>query len=501
MTVNDNYRNQDVTEDEDSGASASNFSSDALSGEQLDQYIANVARTVRDNMNQSVDSLTPWFFNNMPSIYYQTTPSAEKVRHLQAIITSSLFETKQTLTLWDKDRVKVTYIGPGGDHQVLSEVASRLTSFNLKMGNLYVSRDDKLFIGSFSRSEYAAVDRANPRIVEKLRVAKEMMLKEHPTDQDGIQQYLDNLDNDFVMYSTSARIQLTYRMVRYMRSHEGAHTLFEPVADRPTARLTLGLKNGTPGEAMEQIFNLLNRYGVTLNRVFVVTFSKGYESPISIIHFHIATTNGSKIDIGAVPMIKLNKALRTMGWVDSDEYSTFMAPQYGLSINAVNLVRSWASWLHVMLGKDNAYYYSHYKIRGTFFKYPELTKDLVHYFRMKFDPTEQRARDGGQLDALVEDLLRKVGAVSDEVERNILSRALSFIDKTEKTNYFNQTKTGLAFRLNPDVLDKKHYPERPYCIFFIVGRDYRMFHTRWKDIARGGFVLLCHATRPTTRSR
>ncbi len=490
MTVNDNYRNQDVTEDEDSGASASNFSSDALSGEQLDQYIANVARTVRDNMNQSVDSLTPWFFNNMPSIYYQTTPSAEKVRHLQAIITSSLFETKQTLTLWDKDRVKVTYIGPGGDHQVLSEVASRLTSFNLKMGNLYVSRDDKLFIGSFSRSEYAAVDRANPRIVEKLRVAKEMMLKEHPTDQDGIQQYLDNLDNDFVMYSTSARIQLTYRMVRYMRSHEGAHTLFEPVADRPTARLTLGLKNGTPGEAMEQIFNLLNRYGVTLNRVFVVTFSKGYESPISIIHFHIATTNGSKIDIGAVPMIKLNKALRTMGWVDSDEYSTFMAPQYGLSINAVNLVRSWASWLHVMLGKDNAYYYSHYKIRGTFFKYPELTKDLVHYFRMKFDPTEQRARDGGQLDALVEDLLRKVGAVSDEVERNILSRALSFIDKTEKTNYFNQTKTGLAFRLNPDVLDKKHYPERPYCIFFIVGRDYRMFHTRWKDIARGGLRVV-----------
>ncbi len=490
MTVNDNYRNQDVTEDEDSGASASNFSSDALSGEQLDQYIANVARTVRDNMNQSVDSLTPWFFNNMPSIYYQTTPSAEKVRHLQAIITSSLFETKQTLTLWDKDRVKVTYIGPGGDHQVLSEVASRLTSFNLKMGNLYVSRDDKLFIGSFSRSEYAAVDRANPRIVEKLRVAKEIMLKEHPTDQDGIQQYLDNLDNDFVMYSTSARIQLTYRMVRYMRSHEGAHTLFEPVADRPTARLTLGLKNGTPGEAMEQIFNLLNRYGVTLNRVFVVTFSKGYESPISIIHFHIATTNGSKIDIGAVPMIKLNKALRTMGWVDSDEYSTFMAPQYGLSINAVNLVRSWASWLHVMLGKDNAYYYSHYKIRGTFFKYPELTKDLVHYFRMKFDPTEQRARDGGQLDALVEDLLRKVGAVSDEVERNILSRALSFIDKTEKTNYFNQTKTGLAFRLNPDVLDKKHYPERPYCIFFIVGRDYRMFHTRWKDIARGGLRVV-----------
>jgi glutamate dehydrogenase len=279
-------------------------------------------------------------------------------------------------------------------------------------------------------------------------------------------------------------------MVRYMKSHEGAHTLFEPVADRPTARLTLGLKNGTPGEAMEQIFNLLNRYGVTLTRMFVVTFKEGYESPISIIHFHVATTSGSKIDVSAVPMIKLNKALRTMGWVDMDEFSTFMAPQYAFSINAVNLVRSWATWLHVMLGKENSYYYSQYKIRTTFFKYPEITKELVNYFRQKFDPNDQQARDKGKVKDLADALRARIEQMSDEVERNIFSRTVSFIDCTDKTNYFSQTKTGLAFRLNPDVLDKKFYPDRPYCIFFIVGRDYRMFHTRWKDIARGGLRVV-----------
>ena len=491
MTVNDSsYRNQEISEDEGSGASATAFSTDALSGEKLDQYIANVSKTVRDNMNHSVDSLTPWFFNNMPSIYYQTTPSADKVSHLQALISSDLFETKQTLTLWNKDRTLVTFIGPGGDHEILSEVASRLTTFKMKMGSLYVSRDDKLFIGSFSRGEHVVFDRNNPRIVEKLRMAKELILSEHPKEEKDIQHYIDNLDNEFVIYSTPGRIQLTYRMLRHMKSHEGAHTFFEPVEGRPTARLTLGLKNGTPGEAMEQIFNLLNRYGVTLNRAFVVTFREGYESPISIIHFHIATTSGTKIDIGAVPMIKLNKALRTMGWVDTDEYSAFMAPQYGFSINAVNLVRSWATFLHVMLGKENAYYYSHYKIRTSFFKYADITKDLVQCFRSKFDPTESRARESGQIQRLVEELKRKIEGISDEVERIIFSRALSFIEMTEKTNYFNQTKTGLAFRLNPDVLDKKYYPERPFCIFFIVGRDYRMFHTRWKDIARGGLRVV-----------
>ena len=117
MTVIDhNVRYQEFLEEEGSGASAAAFSSDELSGEKLDQYIANVAKTVRDNMNHSIDSLTPWFFNNMPTIYYQSTPSAEKVRHLQALMTSDLFETKQTLTLWDRDRTKVTYVGP--DHRL-----------------------------------------------------------------------------------------------------------------------------------------------------------------------------------------------------------------------------------------------------------------------------------------------------------------------------------------------------------------------------------------------
>ena len=491
MTVNDHStRNQEILEEEGSGASASDFSSDQLSGEKLDQYIANVAKTVRDNMKHSIDSLTPWFFNNMPTIYYQSTPSEEKVRHLQAVMTGDLFETKQTITLWDRDRTKVTYVGPGGDHQVLSEVAARLSQFNLKMGSLYVSRDDKLFIGSFTKADHMRLDRNNPRIVEKVRQARELMLREFPSEIREIDHYVENLDNEFVTSSTAARIQLTYRMVRYMKSHEGAHTFFEPVSDRPTARLTLGLKNGTPGEAMEQIFNLLNRYGVTLTRMFVVTFKEGYESPISIIHFHVATMSGSKIDVSAVPMIKLNKALRTMGWVDMDEYSAFMAPQYAFSINAVNLVRSWATWLHVMLGKENSYYYSQYKIRTTFFKYPEITKELVSYFRQKFDPNEQQARESGKVKAAAEAMRDRIEQMSDEVERHIFGRTLSFIACADKTNYFSQTKTGLAFRLNPDVLDKKYYPDRPYCIFFIVGRDYRMFHTRWKDIARGGLRVV-----------
>ena len=62
-------------------------------GDELETYIEDIADTVRIGLDQSIAILTPWFFNNMPKIYYQTTPRPEKVRHLSAIITGHVFET------------------------------------------------------------------------------------------------------------------------------------------------------------------------------------------------------------------------------------------------------------------------------------------------------------------------------------------------------------------------------------------------------------------------
>jgi glutamate dehydrogenase len=480
----------DVGEDDYSGVSAIDVSSHLAGEERLDQYIANVVQTVVESMTEGIDSITPWFFNDMPKIYYQTTPRQEKVQHLQAIVASRLFDTKQVVSQWDTGKTKVTYIGPGDDIDILHDVTMRVSEFAMKMGSIYISRDARLFIASFSRAVHQPIDKANVRITEKIRIAQELMMLEFPNEAAEIQQYIENLDNDFIVYATAARILLTYRMVRYMKSHEGAHTFFEPVKDRPTARITLGIKNASASEVLEQTVHLLKRYGVTLSRCFLVTFSKGYDSPISIIHFHIASLNKDKIDVKAIPMIKLNKALRTMGWVDNDEYSVFLTPQYMFSLNAVNLVRSWATWIHVMLGKENPYYYSHYKIRLTYFKYPEITRDLVGLFRVKFDPMESKERESGGVEKASQLLLGKIQHINEEIERNIFMASMRFIECTQKTNYFLQVKTGLAFRLNPQILDAKYYPEMPFCIFYIVGRNYRMFHTRWKDIARGGLRVV-----------
>jgi glutamate dehydrogenase len=461
-------------------------------GDDLESYIDDIADTVRIGLDQSIAILTPWFFNNMPRIYYQTTPRQEKVRHLSAIITGHVFETKQTVELWDRDHSKVTYIGPGGDRKILVDMAHKLTTIeNLKMGALYFSRDKLLFLSTFFCNSHRPLDLSNTRIVEKVSAARKLMERDFPDRGATIQKYVDNLDNDFVVYATAARLQITFRMVNYMETHEGALTFVEPIANSSSARLTLGIKNVRPGQVMESIIHLIHRYGYNVIRSFVVNFEEGYDEPITVMHFIIETTDKKAIDPDSISMRKLNKALRTLGLVDVDGFSRFTLAPYDLSINAANLVRAMANWTHVHLGKYNPHIFSIDRIEKVVFNYSDITKEMVELFRMKFDLMKAGERNADGYKKIKEGLIRTIDeTVIEEVDRQIFREFISFIDATLRTNYFISSKTGLAFRLSPDILNSEFYPNKPFGIFYIIGRGFRTFQVRWKDIARGGLRVV-----------
>lgn len=459
-------------------------------GRELEEYIEDIAESVRIGLDQSIAILTPWFFNNMPTLYYQTTPRAEKVRHLSAVITGHVFETKQTVELWDRDRTKVTFIGPGSDSKILIDMTRKLANLNLKMGSLYFSRDKLLFLSTFFSNHFKQADSENKLIAGKSQEAKRVLLEEFPDDEEGIDHYLNNLDHDYVVYATSKRLHITYRMVKYMQDHEGAHTFIEPIPNSSKGRLTLGIKGVQISEIAEQVFHLIHRYGFDINRAFLVRFEEEYEDPINVMHFEIKDQS-EKVDYDNLDAVKLSKALRTLGWVDSDEYAILCQEPTNFSINAANLIRSIASWTHVQLGKDNPYYYSEYKIQQTFFKHTEITTKLVTLFRIRFDPLWTTERESEcSLSDCEQSLKLHIEEIIDQVERYILRAAYNFINHILATNYFLSGKTGLAFRLSPDVLDKRYYPNKPYGIYFITGRDYRFFQVRWKDIARGGLRVV-----------
>ncbi len=457
---------------------------------ELKAYIDKVEHDVRLGLNKNIERLTPWFFSNMPQIYYETTPRDEKVRHLSAIVSGNVFENKQTVELWDEDHQKVTYIGPGESRRALIDMARKLTHLKPKMGSIYYSKDRSLFVASFSQRAYATPDMTNPHIIRKVEEVEAAMTAQTPDRAREISHYITNLDHDFIVYSSASRLQFSFNMVYHMLFHEGSYTTIKPLPNSHTARITAGFKGINITEVLEHILYCVNRYGFDVVQAFNYEFKQGYQEPILILHMVIRHASNEQIGPDHIPMKQLNKALRTLGSVDTDNFNLLSQAPFNLSMNAANFIRSVASWLGIMLGKENIYYYSQYKIERTFLTHTQLTIDLAILFRMKFSPLQDESTRMSEYQTIKARLEASIGQLFDKIEAQIYLEAIKFIECVLKTNYFLHTKTGLAFRLSPEVLDETFYPNRPFGIFFVTGRDFRFFHVRWRDVSRGGLRVV-----------
>ena len=415
-------------------------------------------------------------FQQMPKAYYETTPRSEKIQHLSAIVTGHVFESKQTIEFWNQDQSQVTHLGPGSDQQILVDMAAKLRKFDLKAGSLYFSQDNLLFLSSFSKNIFRPLDLENPHIQSKTEAAQTQLLSEYPEYKNEVNHFIQNLDSDFVKYANVNRLSITFRMLLHMLSHEGAHTIIQE-EQKNLIRLTLGIKGARISELLDNTLHLFHRYQYKIVRAFVVQFDKGYDQTIDIMHFVFTNKDESAPDIEKINLIRLTKALKTLAWVDTDRYTQLGKAPTDLSTNAVNLIRGFASWVHIILGKENPYYYSEYKIFQTFRAHSKITDNLVNLFRTKFSTFSALENVEERYDIDKQKLLIEIEKVIDRVERKILRESVRFVDNTLKTNYFFPGKTGLAFRLSPDVLDETYYPQRPYGIFFILGRDYRFFRS------------------------
>lgn len=99
--------------------------------------------------------------------------------------------------------------------------------------------------------------------------------------------------------------------------------------------------------------------------------------------------------------------------------------------------------------------------------------------------------------------ISSISASADASTRNVL-----------KTNFYQPTKVALSFRLAPDFLPEVEYPKKPFGLFFVIGMfrgifvscpslntrgcaggEFRGFHIRFKDVARGGIRIVMSRNR------
>jgi len=72
----------------------------------------------------------------------------------------------------------------------------------------------------------------------------------------------------------------------------------------------------------------------------------------------------------------------------------------------------------------------------------------------------------------------------------VMSSIMIFNKAVLKTNFYQPTKVAVSFRMNPSFLSKWEYPVGLYGMFLVIGNEFRGFHLRFRDVARGGIRIV-----------
>lgn len=144
-------------------------------------------------------------------------------------------------------------------------------------------------------------------------------------------------------------------------------------------------------------------------------------------------------------------------------------------------------------------------IAQTIHAYPELIRLLYVNFAMTHYPganegslmptlSYQRLQTTQPLtDEELHDKMRRT--VSNKHELQVLESLLIFNQSVLRTNFYQLTKLALSFRMAPGFLPEVEYPKKPFGMFFVIGNDFRGFHIRFRDVARGGIRIVMSRNR------
>ncbi|MBF8223811.1 NAD-glutamate dehydrogenase [Halomonas sp. 328] len=172
-------------------------------------------------------------------------------------------------------------------------------------------------------------------------------------------------------------------------------------------------------------------------------------------------------------------------WAGQAENDAFNRLVIGanLSWREVAMLRAYARYL-----KQIRFGLSQFYIANTLASYPEITRELVTLFELRFDPEQQeRESESDACVARLQALLDDVASLNDDL---LLRRYIALIQATLRTNYYQRGADGdykeyIAYKLEPSKVPDMPKP-RPAFEIFVYSPRVEGVHLRGGKVARGG---------------
>jgi glutamate dehydrogenase len=297
------------------------------------------------------------------------------------------------------------------------------------------------------------------------------------------------------------------RYEKLLCAHEGWESpLIDVRHDRKTAelRIQIVVHSDACSRFLSNISDVLHSRGLVSNRKFVERFTNGK----SIFAIYLNEIHDQKLindlvedisSIYAIPESPLNELFRqgmltaaetvfgVSVWSFAHQFLSGYNEEYLKLSEALEdspellgILRN----LKTRLSKDT---FQESRVWDALCENPVYIKKAFRLFDRKFNPARRDHKIEAEMADLKKDIVR---SVSLEIDRNIFLAVCLFIETTLRTNFYIREKTALAYMYDPKFLNKVDYPETPFGIFHVVGAEFRGFHIRFRDIARGGIRIV-----------
>jgi len=275
--------------------------------------------------------------------------------------------------------------------------------------------------------------------------------------------------------------------------------------DTGETRIMVSLNSTSNETFISKFSDVLSTYGLYTNRKFVVPFANGK----TIYSFYIPKISDKEVidniveDITLVailPKTPINQlfyrnvlnAQQTLYAVSVSEFAhQFLTAHNEEYLNLSNALKGspellgQLGTLKTSLAKDT---FTRAKVTDVISSHPELIKLAYKAFHEKFSPEVKKREYEKATKKYNETLKSEIN--NNEMDYAIMSMFSTFNENTLKTNFYKQEKVSLSYRLNPAFLNKIDYPDTPYGLFYVCGKEFIGYHIRFRDIARGGIRLV-----------
>jgi glutamate dehydrogenase len=279
-------------------------------------------------------------------------------------------------------------------------------------------------------------------------------------------------------YQESTRIQSAVHDIRQLEALEIHQEnirveLFRPKSAAPgTARLKI-YNRGAP-VSLSAIMPVIENMGLSAVSEMPYEVRVPGRDSVWIHDFQLSGANGT--DLSAIKAKFEETFLKVWhGHIENDGFNRLVLTA-GLSWSEARLMRAFGAYL-----RQARFPYSGAYMAQVLGERPQIVRALVALFAALHDP-KGKGKDTKGIGARIDELIQGVERLDHD---RILRLYRQIVEKTLRTNYFQEGKDCVSFKLDSKNFDGLPLP-RPMVEIFVFARRVEAVHLRNGMIARGG---------------